>query len=93
MMNKILEDLYEGRVYPSEQYKPITKYYTHLRKEQQKHYDEFKRKIDSSLIEEFDDIIDEKCNAISIELSEMFIYGFKIGAKMMMEILQETDTK
>ena len=92
-MNKILEDLYEGRVYPSEQYKPITKYYKHLRKEQQKHYDDFKSKLDDTLAKEFENILDEKCNAISIELSEMFIYGFKIGAKMMMEILQENDTK
>ena len=92
-MSKILEDLYEGRVYPSEQYQPITEHYKHLRKEQQKHYDDFKKKIDSSLIEEFDDIIDEQCNAIPIELSEMFIYGFRLGAKMMMEILQENDTK
>ncbi|WP_353477522.1 DUF6809 family protein [Clostridium sp. MD294] len=71
----------------------MTEYHKHLRKEQQKHYNDFKKKIDSSLIEEFDDIIGEQFKTITIELSEMFIYGFKIGAKMMMEILQENDTK
>ena len=53
----------------------------------------FKSKLDDTLAKEFENILDEKCSTISIELSEMFTYGFKIGAKMMMEILQETDTK
>ncbi len=88
-MSKILQDLYEGRIYPSEQYNPTTEYYKKIRKEHQKHYNDFKSKLDSTLAEEFENILDEKCSTISIELSEMFAYGFKIGAKMMMEILQE----
>ena len=48
-----------------------------------------KIKLDDILAQEFENILDEKCSTISIELSEMFTYGFKIGAKMMIEILQE----
>ena len=92
-MDNILEDLYEGRIYPSEQYSPTSEHYKKTREEYQKHYDDFKSKLDDTLAKEFENILDEKCSTISIELSEMFTYGFKIGAKMMMEILQETDTK
>lgn len=91
-MSKILEDLYEGKVYPAEQYTPIMDYHKQLRKEHQQHYNDFKQKIDNSLIEEFENILCEQISIISMELSEMFVYGFKTGAKMMMEILQE-DTK
>lgn len=88
-MSKILQDLYEGRIYPSEQYSPTTEHHKKIRKEYQKHYNDFKSKLDDTLAEEFENILDEKFDAITIELSEMFTYGFKIGAKMMIEILQE----
>ncbi len=90
-MDKILQDLYEGRIYPSEQYGPTSEYYKKTREEYQKHYDDFKSKLDDTLVKEFENILREKCDVIDIELSEMFTYGFKIGAKMMIEILQENN--
>ena len=92
-MRKILQELYECKIYPSEQYAPMTEQYKNLKKQHQKHYTDFKSKLDSSLAEEFDTILDEKSSAITMELTEMFIYGFKLGAKMMIEILQQEHTE
>ena len=67
-MDKILEDLYEGRIYPSEQYSPTSEHYKKTREEYQKHYDDFKSKLDDTLAKEFENILDEKCLHMVLKL-------------------------
>jgi len=88
-MDKILQALYDGEIYPAEQYRPMIEEYTVLRKKQYQKYEDFIKKIGSPLDEEFIKIMDEQLDAIPFELSEMFIDGFRLGARMMIEIFED----
>lgn len=62
-MKAILKQLYDGEIYPAEQFYPKVEEY-----------------------QEFTQIMDEQLSAIPLEISEMFIEGFRLGARMMIEI-------
>ena len=88
-MNKILQDLYDGKIYPAEQYRPLIEEYEILQKKQFEHYEGFIKKIGSPLDKEFEKIMDEQLETLPIELSEMFIDGFRLGARMMVEVFED----
>lgn len=55
------------------------------------HYEAFQEKLDTidpSLKREFSDIIDEQANALSADLEEWFLFGFRLGARIIMELFQ-----
>lgn len=85
-MDKILQALYSGQIYPAEQYHPSIEEYKILRK---KHYEDFIKKIGSPLDKEFERIMDEQFDTLPLELSQMFIDGFRLGARMMIEIFED----
>lgn len=88
-MDKILQDLYSGELYPAEQYRPLIEEYKILRKKQYEHYADFIKKIGSPLDKEFEQIMDEQLDTLPIEFSEMFIDGFRLGARMMIEVFED----
>lgn len=88
-MDKILKALYEGELYPAEQYRPMTEEYIALRKKHHQSYEDFIRKLGSPLDEEFIHIMDEQLDAVPFELAETFIDGFRLGAKMMIEVFED----
>lgn len=88
-MNKILQDLYDGEIYPAEQYLPKIEEYKIIRKKQYTHYKDFIKKIGSPLDKEFEKIMDEQLELLPIEFSEMFIDGFRLGARMMVEVFED----
>lgn len=95
-MDKILRQLYEGEIYPAEQYKPMLKEYTVLRQKQLEHYEEFIKKLDSPLDKEFKQIMDEQLDTLPLDFYQMFNDGFRLGAKMMIEVFEDkykTDTE
>lgn len=51
-------------------------------------YDDFINKIGSPLDEDFVRIMDEHLDTLPFELSEMFIDGFRLGAKIMIEVFE-----
>lgn len=53
------------------------------------HFQDFMEKLDPLLWDELIDIIDEHSNSLSSETSEIFADGFRLGAKMMLEILKD----
>lgn len=57
------------------------------------HFETFREKlnaIDASLKKEFGDIIDEQAAALSADLEERFLSGFQLGARMMIELYQNS---
>jgi hypothetical protein len=88
-MDKILQALYDGEIYPAEQYRPMIEEYTVLRKKQYQKYEDFIKKIGSPLDEEFIQIMDQQLDMFPLELSETFLDGFRLGAKMMIEIFED----
>lgn len=91
-MDKILQALYDGELYPAEQYRPLMAEYKKKRKEQYHHYEDFIQdleKYEASLSRRFVEIMDEQIDTLPFELSEMFIDGFRLGARMMIEIFED----
>ena len=70
---------------------PRTEVYRKMRQEHYKHYDEFIKQLkllEPPLAKRFIEIMDEQLDTVPIEMSEMFIDGFRLGARMMIEIYQ-----
>ena len=88
-MDKILHDLYNGEINPIEQYRPMTEEYKALREKQYQHYEDFIKKLGSPLDKEFIRIMDEQLDTVPIEFSETFIDGFRLGARMMIEVFDD----
>ena len=93
MKDKTLQDLYNGKIAPVEQYKPLIEEFSALQKKHYQHYDEFMEKIGSPLDKEFESIMDEQLDILPFDFSQTFIDGFRLGAKMMMEILWDYNQK
>jgi hypothetical protein len=87
-MDKILRALYDGKIFPAEQYRPVIKEYIALWKKHYQSYENFVKRLDSPLDKEFIRIMDEQIDTIPLELSEMFIDGFRLGARMMIEVFE-----
>lgn len=91
-MRSILEQLYDGEIYPAEQFDVKTKEYQRVMKEHGEHYEEFVEKLNNitpSLGERFMEIMDEQLDAIPIEMEETFIAGFRLGARLMIEVFED----
>lgn len=93
-MKSILRSLYDGEIYPAEQFKVKTKEYRIMREKHHRHYEDFIEilmALDPPLHERFIEIMDEQIDAVPIEFSCAFIDGFRLGARMMMEVCQENN--
>lgn len=90
-MDTVLRALYNGEIYPAEQYRPVTEEYRAILNERLIDYQNFIKKLDSSLADEFKRIMDEQLDHVHIEHSQMFIDGFRLGAKMIIEIYENKD--
>lgn len=88
-MKNILRALYDGEISPAEQYQPMIEDYKIIRKKQYEQYTEFIKKLGSPLDKEFELIMDEQLETLPLELSQMFIDGFRLGAKMIIEVYED----
>lgn len=90
-MNNILSPLYNGELFPAEQYAPRCREYRKIKQEHYRHYTDFIEelgKMNPPLDKRFLQIMDEQFDTMPFEFSEMFIDGFRLGARMMVEIFQ-----
>lgn len=91
-MKSILSALYNGMIHPAEQYTPKAEEYQKIRRRNCCHYEDFTKilqELDPPLDKQFIHILDEQVDELPYELSQMFISGFRLGARIMMEILQD----
>lgn len=90
-MTTILQQLYNGEIFPAEQYRPMQQEYKRMRQEHYRHYEDFIRELDKlepSLSKRFIEIMDEQLDAVPFECSELFTGGFRLGAQLMLEVLR-----
>lgn len=88
-MRPILKQLYDGDIFPAEQFYPKTEECKAIRKKHFSHYEYFTKKVEAfspELSKEFIKIMDEQLDTVPLEFSEMFIEGFRLGARMVIEI-------
>ena len=90
-VKNVLEQLYNGEIFPAEQYAPKGEEYRKIYQGNYNHYDDFIEllaKLNPPLDKQFIEIMDEQLDVIPYEFSEMFIDGFKLGAKIMAEVFR-----
>lgn len=91
-MKSILEMLYDGEISPAEQYAPRGEEYKKIYQRQYHHYEDFievLRKLEPPLDKRFMEIMDEQLDVMPYHFSEMFIDGFRLGAKIMAEVFRD----
>lgn len=91
-MKTILQQLYDGELCPSGQSRPKTKAYQLMEEKHHSNYKDFIEKLNTLnplLVDQLISIMDEQSTELLCEFSDTFIDGFKLGAKMMIEILDK----
>lgn len=91
-MDTILQQLYNGEICPAEQYHPMMEKYQEMREKQFRHYDDFVKTLEQlqpPLHERFIKIMDEQLDTVPYEMSEMFIDGLRLGARMVIEVFED----
>lgn len=87
-MESILTALYHGQLNPEEQYSPKTREYRALQQEHLARYNDFLQQLPPGLDERFKTIIDDILTELPFEYQAMFTDGFRLGARLMLEVLQ-----
>ncbi len=85
-MEKILEQLYNGELYPYSKFQITMDEFKVNRDKGFKSYSVFIEKLPEELKEEFDELIDSHLDLLPLELKQNFIDGFRIGVRMMTEV-------
>ena len=90
-MKSILLQLYDGEIHPAEQYIPKSEEYWKMRREHCHRDDEFiaaLKKLEPPLHERFIEITNEQIEESFFENSSMFMNGFRLGVRMIVEVYQ-----
>ena len=91
-IKNILYELYAGNISPWEQYFPESDEYRKLCKKHIQHHSDFidiLKKLDPPLHKQFIKIIDELSETTPYEFSEMFMGGFRLGVRIMIDVFHE----
>jgi len=91
-MEKILEQLYKGEIYPYSTFQTTIDEFKENRDKAFTSYSSFLEKSPDRLKDEFIQLIDTHLDLLPYELEQNFIEGFRIGARMMTEVFQSPIT-
>lgn len=94
-MKSVLYQLYEGGLYPMEKYQPFLKEHQDLLRNKHFRHDAIKeelRKINPELNWELEHLLEEQREEMNWDTAQMFIDGFRLGARMMIEVYQKDFT-
>lgn len=86
-MESVIEDLYNGDLCPSSQF-----HYTldDIRKkweELDQVETDFMDNLSEPMQEQFDNILDRRLEMANLDLTQAYVEGFKLGAKLLIEVL------
>lgn len=90
-MKNVLEQLYDGEIFPAQQHSPKEREYRKIYQEHYSHYEDFIKTLsglEPPLDKRFVEIMDEQLDEIPYRFSEMFIDGFRLGARIMAEVFR-----
>lgn len=90
-MKKTLNCLFNGTIRPAEQYFPQSSDYRILSDQFMNHREHLSKKLsaaDPSLVQELDSLLQEQLSLLSLDLQEMFIESFRLGAKLILETFE-----
>lgn len=90
-MKTILEELYFGNVYPDELIIPKDSEYGPLSKEISGTLETWKKKLSKDDFEQLEALLDLRDKSSSMDATASFLYGFKLGATIIIEVLTGKD--
>ena len=85
-MKSSISELYYGNLYPFLTYKPALEETMRLLKATGGRCDRFRERLPEEMRKEFDEVVDDKGSMLLAEMGESFIGGFRIGARLMLEV-------
>ena len=88
-MKRILEQIYNGEIYPAEQIVPHSAAYQEAVERYNQHCDDFLKQLDDrggTLKQAFDRLLDEAAATDAFECYDHFECGFLMGAQLMLEV-------
>ncbi|MCT4597877.1 MAG: hypothetical protein N4A50_08410 [Vallitalea sp.] len=85
----MLEKLYYGEIYRNEEVLPRGEEFEQVNRKVSKLEDDFISKLDKAEFRLYDELLTTRNERDSYYYQETFIEGFKIGARMMMEVLSD----
>lgn len=85
-MSSILKDLYDGNINPYAEMKIALDEYALELREMTKTEENFIKKLDENMQNEFYKIVERWISLYPLELREAYIKGYKLGVKMMAEV-------
>lgn len=88
-MQQLLEQLYNGEIYPNEQHKIRVNGYKEAKNVAFEAHEAFEEKLCQPMKEELDDFIGKQMEVSCLEDTQAFIDGFRLGAKLILEIVME----
>lgn len=86
-MKSILEKLYGGGIYPDEIIIPKNPDYISLNQNISNALDMWRNKLSEHDYKEFEELFDLQSQVDSMNSEASFIYGFKLGAMIIIEVL------
>ncbi len=90
-MKSIISALYNGQILPYEQDFPKTEECRRIHAEHYRHYCDFAEQLAAltpPLDRRFLQIMDEQLDALPLDFSETFADGFRLGARIMIDVFQ-----
>ena len=90
-MRSILEELWYGNIYPSDGCRKITKETKELMKHIAEYHDHLYTTLNEKQKETMEKFDDYYAELTEINEREIFVYAFRLGAKMMMEVILSKD--
>lgn len=86
-MKTILEELYDGNIYPDELIISKDPEYRPLNQKISDTLEMWKKKLSENDYKLLEALLDLRCESSSMEASASFMYGFRLGAVIMIEVL------
>lgn len=90
-MKSFLEELYYGKLYPSEQIVSDDPKYRALNRQISEMMQRWRKKLSEEDFRQLEAMLDLQGESNSIHNMATFVHGFKLGASMMIEVLDEKE--
>lgn len=86
-MKTILEELFDGYIFPAELIVPQNPEYWALNQKTAGLKETWQKKLSEDEYQALQTLLELHCQSMALEISASFEYGFKLGAMIMMEVL------
>lgn len=87
-MQGVIEQIYDGELCPSERPQRRTKAFHAMRETAISAHDTFEEKLCQPMKEELDEYLSKESDVNAYHTKQAFVDGFRLGAQLMLEILE-----